>query len=159
MDVKAILDATRLERIWQAPRARPDAAVGTSRSAMATPDVATPEPTAPEAAAQGTSTAPVRPAMDAITALGDLGAEIDRVFPAGSRAQQILAPMLDDLRARLMPSGATPAAQVDPAALAAIDALEDTLEALLHASGWPEPGPSPAAPGSTRGSGQAPARG
>jgi hypothetical protein len=59
-----------------------------------------------------------------------LRGEIERSFPAAGREAALLGPPMAEL-ARLL---AEPdAAEAGPA----LDALEDLLEALMHAAGWP----------------------
>ncbi|ACY15558.1 hypothetical protein [Haliangium ochraceum] len=124
MDTKSLLDAQRLARLWQSPRATP--------ATPATP-AATQASTAEPVQAQ---VQPPAPALDPATALRLAEREIARAFPAGGRERQILAPLLIQLGAVLA------AEPVDAAAAATLlDTIEDLAESFLHAAGWPAPAP------------------
>ncbi|MFV8749331.1 hypothetical protein ACNOYE_02140 [Nannocystaceae bacterium ST9] len=56
--------------------------------------------------------------------------ELDRLFPATSREAALLGQPMAEL-ARMLAEPDAP--EVGPA----LDALEDLLEALMHAAGWP----------------------
>ncbi|MCY1059591.1 hypothetical protein [Nannocystis sp. SCPEA4] len=70
--------------------------------------------------------------MTAKIAFQALMEEIEQLFPADGRQRRALAQPLDELR-RVFDGGGEALADAGPL----LDVIEDLLESLLRASGWP----------------------
>ena len=141
LELDALLDPARLATAWQVARERPPAAVEIADADPGSDDPAAeapaPEALAPEALAPEDGE-PARAApLPVAVAHRQLQGEIERTLAASpglaARARRVLAVPLAQLGAVI---DSTP---VDlDAAEAALDQLEDVLQALLSDAGWPE---------------------
>ncbi len=71
----------------------------------------------------------------ALAAYAALERELDRTFPSASEARRTLSQPLTAVREAM--ALAADDATAAPMVAAALDGLEDVLEALLRATGWP----------------------
>jgi hypothetical protein len=78
---------------------------------------------------------PADPVAAGFAAYEALERELDRTFCASSEPRQCLTQPLATVRTALRAAATDPAAKEGLAA--ALDVLEDVLEALLRATGWP----------------------
>lgn len=138
LELEELLDPTRLAAAWEVARERAaEAAAGAgvgAPGAAEEPDAAAPEP-APTEEPDASLLVPAVPApLPPAVAYRQLLDELDRTLAAApglaARAHRVLAVPLAQL-----------AAAIDPpdrgAAEAAIDDLEDLLQAVLSEAGWP----------------------
>lgn len=129
LDLEALLDPARLAAAWQVARERPPAAVAEAPDAGPGSDDPAAEVEAPEVE-------PARPApLPVALAHRQLLDEIERTLAASpglaAKARRVLSTPLAQLAQGIDP--------VDLAAAeAALDQLEDVLQALLSEAGWPE---------------------
>lgn len=134
LELEALLDPARLAAAWQVARERPPAAVAEASDAGPGSDDPAAEIEAPEVNA--VEVEPARPApLPVALAHRQLLDEIERTLAASpglaAKARRVLSTPLAQLAQGIDP--------VDLAAAeAALDQLEDVLQALLSEAGWPE---------------------
>jgi hypothetical protein len=134
LELEELLDPTRLAAAWEVARERAAEEAAGAADAAEEPDVSAPAP-APAEEPDAAALVPILPApLPLAVAYRQLLDELDRTLAAApglaARAHRVLAVPLAQL-----------AAAIDPpdrgAAEAAIDDLEDLLQAVLSDAGWP----------------------